>query len=108
LKTQRKKTLDANKATCEILASKIEPTSNSKPHAFTEYLVCMTDKPPQEYDKSQNARALDMMAQEQYDSHLQQSKSQHKQNRITSDQLCSVLVTRSGNTMLECEGQQEN
>jgi hypothetical protein len=29
------------------MTTKIEPTRNSKPHAyFTEHLLCVTDKPP--------------------------------------------------------------
>jgi hypothetical protein len=35
----------ASKITCEIMATKIESTSNSRPHVyFTEYLVCVIEK----------------------------------------------------------------
>jgi hypothetical protein len=45
--------IDASEVTCEIIATKIEPTSNSRPHAyFTEYLMCVTENPTQEYDEN--------------------------------------------------------
>jgi hypothetical protein len=41
------------------------------------------------------------------DSHLQQFKSQHKQNRRTSNQLCCAAGIGSGITTVGRKGQQE-
>jgi hypothetical protein len=65
LKSQRKKTFDANKVMRESSTTKIDPISNSEPHTyFTEHLVCMTQNSPQEYDENQKNSSLDLTAQE--------------------------------------------
>jgi hypothetical protein len=47
LESQWKTTIDANKVMCQTMTTKIEPISNSRPHAhFTEHLVCVIEKPP--------------------------------------------------------------
>jgi hypothetical protein len=52
LESQRKKTLDASKTTCEISTNKIKPTSNSKHYGyFTEQLMHVTKRPPREFHK---------------------------------------------------------
>jgi hypothetical protein len=43
----------ASKITCEIMATKIESTSNSRPHVyFTEYLMCVIEKSQKKRDKN--------------------------------------------------------
>jgi hypothetical protein len=52
-------TLDASNVTCETRVTKIEPISNSRPHAhFTEHLVCVIENPPQEYDENLKSSSL--------------------------------------------------
>jgi hypothetical protein len=48
------------------MAIKIEPTSNSRPHAhFTEHLMCVTENPPPRAPReSKKTRVLDPVTQE--------------------------------------------
>jgi hypothetical protein len=59
-------TINVSKVTCETKTTKIEPMSNSKPHAyFTEHLVCVIEKHHKNATRNQKTRAFDPMAQEQ-------------------------------------------
>jgi hypothetical protein len=56
-------TIDISKVTCETKAIKIEPTSNSKTHAyFTEHLVCVTEKHHKSVMRNQKTQTFDPMA----------------------------------------------
>jgi hypothetical protein len=53
LESQWKKTFDANKVTCESSTNKIDPTSNSESHTyFIEHRVCVTENSSQKYDEN--------------------------------------------------------
>jgi hypothetical protein len=59
-------TINVSKVTCETKTTKIEPMSNSKPHAyFIEHLVCVIEKHHKNATRNQKTQAFDPMAQEQ-------------------------------------------